>query len=810
MSTRVAMLTSAVIVGAGFQVGTAAAQAQEIQVHATETTLGEVVVTARKREESLLDVPVVATVISQETLEQANISDLAELATRVPGLVLGGTPGSLGPQVAMRGVGPTSLTPTNDQSVSLNVDGVPLSQGWAYTIGVFDVAQVEVLKGPQSLYFGKNNTAGVISLRSADPTDKAELTARIGYENEAKEKLGEFVISGPVSESFKLRLAARYSDQDGYFKNEALATPGLGGLTPAFKNYAPTKDGIVRGTVLFRPNDSFTARLKLNYESFKMDAGATPQQAAYCPEGTGAVPPVNIAFIAGDDCKADKVLRLVWFNPANFSGILNNGKPFQDMSQTIDSLELSFHLSQVLNLTSVTGYSNLDTFDQNLGAATGTTVPLAAQINFRDREVTEELRLTSNYVDRPVNFMLGAFYQDAQQSNQLRLPGNSALGLAAVLQEVRHEVAIRSTSFFAQLMWNIKPELELSGGARWTDETRDHTEYNYNPPQGPIGPVFRPDPHLSASNVSPEVTLTYKPTHTLTAFAAYRTGFKSGSFSTANFQPSTLLSSFKDEKADGGEVGVKTETVDHKLAANIAVYQYNYEDLQVGANELSAIGGGNFVSVNRTLNAASAVVRGVEFDVRYSPAAINGLALTAAANYNHARYDSFPNAPCGNGQTISQGCNQLFNPTTGRYTAQDLSGRRLVRAPDWTGYAGFDQKILLGNNMTVAFGGGVNYSSEYSTTLPDLPGFAQPSYYKVDANVALRGKDERWEVALIGRNLGDESTSAMCTNSNLQNGAVFGGQVAGAALPGPAGGDEAACTVERGREIWARLSWKFL
>jgi iron complex outermembrane recepter protein len=773
------------------------------------TVLEDVIITARKREESLQNVPVVANVLTQQVLERTKTDDLFKVATQVPGLLLGNTVVAVGTQVSIRGIGATSVNPTMDQSVSLNIDGMSLSQGIAYGVGMFDVAQVEVLKGPQALFFGKNNTAGVISLRSADPTDRREGIVRIGYEGEASQKQADLIISGPVSDTLKLRLAARYSDQDGYFTNTAVATPGLGGRTPEFRNFAPTRETTARGTALWTPNSDFTLRLKLAYNDYKMDGGATPLQMAYCPDGTGGVPPVNISFLAGDDCKANHYLGLTWFDPAAWDGLLKGGKPYQDQSQFIGSLEMNYQPTEHLTLTSVTGYYDMDFFSQHVGSAASTTTTNVGQTTFNDRNLTQELRLTSNFTDSKVNFMLGAFYQDGQMENTTRLPGNQFLGLPAMLQYVLNVVDIRAYSFFGQMLWDITPKLQFAGGARWTDEKREHTEYNYNLPQGPIGPVTLPDPKISSSNVSPELSLTYKPTDGLMTFASYRTGFKSGSFNGASFQPSNRLSSFSDEEAKGGEVGIKTRSADNRLKANVAVYIYKFTDLQVGANEVSNLGNGNFVSIQRTLNAASATTKGVDLDVSYSPAAVDGLTLTAAVNYNHARYDSFPNAPCGNNQTISQGCNQLLNPATGRYTSQDLSGRRLVRAPEWSSYVGIDHQLNLANNMVLGMGAGANYTSEYSTTLVDLPGFQQDAYVKIDANVSLKRNDNKWEVALIGRNLTDETTRAVCFNSNSQNGGVLGGQINGAATGGPAGGDEAACAVERGREVWGRFSWKF-
>ena len=687
-----------------------------------------------------------------------------------------------------------------------------MTQGVAYGIGMFDVAQVEVLKGPQSLFYGKNNTAGVISLTSVDPTDQEEFIVRAGYEAEAEEKQIDVIISGPASDSFKVRLATRFSDQEGFFTNNAVATPGLGGRTPSYTNYAPTQNWMVRGTALYEPSDDFTARLKLGYSEYRMDGGASPLQVALCPDGTGPVSPVaNISFIAGDNCKTGKSVRLAWADPAAFpAGVPNNGVQFEDTNQTLGTLDLNWNFSDALTLSSVTGYYDSEFETAHSGSTTGTTVPFLNVIGFDNTQFTEELRLTSNS-DGALNFMLGAFYMDGDQTNDVRIPFNTHMGfaLSPLLVHVIHDVDIESISAFGQVMWDITPELELAAGARWTDEERHHAQTNLNPGNGPIGPTTLLVPKISSDHVAPEVSLTFKPTENFTTFASYKTGFKSGSFTSQTFVPANRDASFDDEEAKGGEIGIKTQTADRRLSANAAVYYYEYDDLQVGGLELTQVPGGGFVFAVRTLNAASATVKGVDFDVNYAPEMIEGLTLTGAVNYNRARYDSFPNAPCGNGQTFAQGCDQILNPVTNRYQAQDLSGRPLVRAPDWSAFVGFTHTMPVGDGMTLDFGAGGNYMDEYVTTLVDLPGYAQDSFFKYDANIALKGKNDSWEFALIGSNLSNELTRGWCVNSNVQNGTVFGGQISGGALPGPAGDDEAVCMIERGREVWARVTLNF-
>jgi len=777
------------VLGATLIVPALPAKAQDVE---------EIIVTARKREESLLRVPVVATAITQEALEKSQINDLYAVSSRVPGFVIGESVGTVGIQASLRGIGPTSQTATVDQSVSLNIDGLALTQGYAYAAGMFDVGQVEVLKGPQALFYGKNSTAGVISLRSADPTDERQLLARGGFETEADEWLGELVLSGPVAEHLKMRLAGRWSEQDGYFRNSgAPLTGGLGNLPPKYHDFAPKQTKILRGTALLDGFERYDARLKMTYVDDHMDGNGGDGQLVYCPDGTGGVEPFNIPFIYDADCKLDRYTQLADFDPVYWPGIRNDGVPFMDSQQLFGSLEQNFHLSPELTLTSVTGYYHLD--QDNLIRGSGSSNPtIAADFTFENEQFTQELRLASDYDDRPVDFMLGAFYQDGQIDVRNRLRANTFYGLPPLLQSGLHKVGIESISAFGQLIWQATDTIELAGGVRWTREERTHDEWNALADWAKVDLLV---PKIEAKNTSPELSLTWTPTDTLTLFASYRQGFKSGSFNTIVYIDENTRADFGDEKAEGGELGLKSRLLDRQLSLNLASYYYRYSDLQVGANDLSETGG----IVLRTINAASAEVYGAEMDMTFYPRAIPMLSLHGGLNYNHARYDHFGNAPCGNGQTIAEGCDQLYNEATGRYTSQDLSGRALVRAPTWSGNAGFDYSVPIGD-LTLSFGSTTVFSSNYYVNLVALPGYKQDAYYKLNANIALKGRDDRWEVALIGNNLNDEIIASLCSNSNTQNGTIFGGLIAGAETKGPAGSDELGCVGERGREMWMRLT----
>jgi iron complex outermembrane receptor protein len=759
--------------------------------------LEEVIVSARKRDESILKVPVIETAITQESLEKFQTNNLYDVATRVPGFVMGESVGTVGIQASLRGIGPTSQTATVDQSVSLNIDGLPLTQGYAFTAGMFDVGQVEVLKGPQSLFYGKNSTAGVISLRTADPTDKVELIGRAGYENEADERTGELIVSGPVAPSLKMRLAVHYSDMEGFFRNTGDPLPGLGDLAPKYRDFAPRRNWIIRGTTLFEPSAIYKARLKLNFFRDRMDGSGGDGQIVQCPDGTGGVPPLNIPFLRDSDCKLNRNVQLGDFNPAFWPGIRNGGVPFLDSNQGFGSLEQNLTVMRDLTLTSVTGIYNIN--QDNLIRGSGSSNPtIAADFTFDERQYTEEMRLTSSFADTPVNFMVGGFYQNADIRVDDRLRGDTALKLPPLLQLGTHDIGIRSVSAFGQLIWKPLTQIEIAGGARWTHEERTHSLFN-----GLTGSdVDLLVPRITATNVSPDFSVTYTPSDDLTFFGAYHQGFKSGSFNTVSVTAPGVHDDFGDEKAKGGEVGLKARLLEHSMAVNVAVYDYRYTDLQVGANDLSSTG----AILLRTINAAAATVKGVDFDIAYSPREIQNLSLNAAANYNHARFDEFDDAPCGNGQTIAEGCNQLFSAATGLYTSQNLAGRPLVRAPNWSGSVGFDYDLPLSNQLTLAFGSSTQYSGRFYTNLVELPDYVQGSYFKTSANITLKGHNDAWELAFIGNNLNNKITAGLCSNSNTQNGTIFGGQIAGGPTKGPAGSDELGCVAERGRELWIRVT----
>lgn len=781
----------------------AAAQAAGAPRTESASVFEEVVVTARQRQESILEVPVVVTAIPQEKLERLQTTEITDLPRLVPGLNLGQSLLSIGTLVSIRGVGTTSSDAGVDQSVSLNIDGLSLGQGLAFSSGMFDLAQIEVLKGPQALFYGKSSPGGVISLRTADPTGEAEVIGRAGYEFEGREARTELIVSGPITETVRARLAAMYARGDGYFYNTAVAVPGTGAQTPTHKREPQPRNLMLRGTVLWNPTSQFNARLKLNLVRDRA-IDAESSQLTNCPEGPGqTVGPANIPFIGGDDCRLDRDIHVVYMDPAAFPGIPNNGVPYLHNLQKFGTLELNYDLGRSLTATSLTGYYNLRS-DSSVNAHHSTAAgPTLAPVNyFRRNDFTQELRLNSDFAG-PVNFSAGGLYQDGKIRDHVIIRGNTALGLPAVQTNANTTIDIRTYSLFGQLRWKVTPTFELAGGARWTDEKRSEEVFDFatNSFRRPLRP------RLHSDNVAPEFTATYTPTSDLTLWASYKRGYKSGSFTVATPVLNGADNAFDDEKVKGFEGGLKSRLLNGRLLANLAAYDYRYRGLQVGATQ--PVQGGQ--PIIRTINAGSARTYGVDFDAAWRPEQVEGLGLNLAINWNHGRYTDLANVPCWGGQTVALGCDQILNTVTGRFTAQDLSGTPLARAPTWQATFGFDYEMPLGDNYKVVFTNSNQYSSKYVAFLainrPNHDNYS-PSFIKSDISLALQTNDEQWEFALIGKNITDEITTSNRAVSNYAGGLLFGGQIQGSTTSGPAGLAEGSAYTERGRSVWVRVTYR--
>ena len=782
-----------------------------------------IVVQARRQNETLQEVPVTVTAIGGETLQRYSIDQVADFTSRVPTLnVQVGGSGS-GGQLSLRGVGSSNISAAFDSAVAFEYDGVVVSTMRMVQAGFFDVEQVDVLRGPQSLFFGKSATAGVLSLRSANPTADWEVGMRGSYEFEEKGYLLSGYISGPVTDTLGIRLAAQFNDIDEF----QLLQPG----TPAVNQERGLTDFIGRLTLDWNPSDRFRANLKFQYTKNEND-GAIGTAEINCG-ANGVADPVfllqgGLQIPAGYDCNTsdqryflmDAAPQLASGVPGNSPAAGRNGVPFGETEVWFGRLQFDLDLSDTLTLTSVTGILNMDAIDFDcysyggrFPGPNGTFIPGGAgcsdPIN-KLEQYTQELRLASD-LDGAFNFMVGAFYEDrtftfdtAQQGVNISfagadptLPlvgGGVARGTGFTYDwDKTHLTKTEALSFFGSVMIDLTEKLELSGGVRYTDESKVQTisvPYVHNllayVPAG--GGLFRPSPAFLQSgffsgpiefrddNFSPEATLRYTATDDINIFASFKTGFKSGGIDNSAL-PSNSLSQaaasgdfssliFRSEEAIGGEIGIKSQWAGRSFTLNATVYQYVFKDLQVQNFNPQTV---QFV----TGNAGELTTKGVDLEARWITP-VDGLSFSSNLSYLDTEYTDDFVQPLG-------------------VSTVNLIGRRGSQAPTWAGNIAADWDIPLSDTLQLFLSGNAAYNDGYITDEATLNDFVQPSFWVLDANISIGHPDGNWKLSLIAQNLTDEIFTITTGGRPFLS----------------AAGDDFVMTQNRGRQVFAEISFRF-
>ena len=754
---RTLLLSSAGCVLILFDSGVAAAQ--DDPQHSDTAATGrraespnEIVVTARKREESLQDVPVVVTAFDAATLERNAVTGTDDIARITPGLNIysGGNSSQQG-AISLRGIQTGSTNLASDQAVALNIDNVQIDSALGLKAGLFDLQQVEIMKGPQALYFGKNSSGGVIALKTADPTSELFVQARAGYEFDARERNGEIIVSGPLNDTLGGRIAVSYTDMDGFLRNRSATA--ISGRTPN------SKDLIARGTLRWEPSDRLEARLKLTYADRSADKFSYQQKiACFRPGQTAAV------------CRRDR--DIYHSRPVDVLDRFDVDKPYADSRLYLAAFDLSYDLTDAISLASTTGYFNYKQsfFDSVLPRAStdtfgGAVNEILNEAHDETRSLSQQFRFSSDF-DGPLNFIAGLFIDDRMVQSDIKLQFG-ATGSPRNLQRVDSA----AYSAFGQLSYDLLENLELAGGARYTNEKRTYTgtllEATGPFPAGT--PLIPSDDVLKEDNISPEVSLTWRPTSTITLFGAYKQGFKSGSFDISSTSNLALLAGpreirFDSETAKGFEAGFKTLWFARQLRFNGAVYYYDYSGLQLASFDPNT-------SATRVLNAAGATTKGFELDVQFVPESLQGLVLNAALSYNNATYDEFF-TDCHQGQLTTGTCPLDLTPTPGN-DSQSLAGEPLRSAPKWTASWGFALDRPLTPSLNVRAGMSFNYSSSYQTEERGDPLGIQEPYLTVNANLGFDGANDRWSLDLLGVNLTNELFRTASNSQPLTGGAGY-------------------------------------
>lgn len=745
----------------------ATSQAQTPQGTVGAHELEEVIVTATKREQSAQDVAISLLVASGEEIERSGLRDLEGLGSQLPNVNLART--GISDLLIIRGVG-SGINLGFEQSTATFVDGIYHGRSRMARGALFDLERVEVLRGPQSTYFGNNAIAGAFNIVTSKPGRVFEANMLASYEFEQRESVIEAGLGGPLSDAWRIRLAGRWADMDGWLEN--LAT---GGMEP------DRRDAAGRLTVVWEPSEVFAATLKGEIHDTRIDSGAIPNQLIYCP--------ADPAFGAS---------ALAPFRPCNRYQALPNFEARFDDRRAVERdggsmrghefvLALDWQLP-VGTLSSVTGYTGFD-FEQDTDSD-GTPLRVL-QIGYDEKmkQTSQELRLTSSAGGR-LEYLLGAYWQkDSLQSGAVlgqhvreALPfifgplGEMGQALLAASlptlpwgQETYLDQDSRTRALFGSVTVRMSDQWSAIAGVRWSETRKNALQraglYSIDGVNDPYGHergepltglalaaasgVTGTVPHTfigsrKDDDLLPSLTLQYVPRRDLMFYASFGQGFKAGGFDGTVFTNDRSAWQFDPETVDAYEVGMKSLWREAGITLNLAAFRSVYEDLQLAV----PVSVGTAVAVV-TRNVAGLRSQGLELDAAWAPNSNWRVGLSAA--WLDASYENFGNGPC----TVLQG---LRTPP-GQACFQNLSGQAPPYAPRYSGRLSVGTRYPLGST-------GLRWSSELSYSFTDEfdvltsnePYVRSPAYEKLDVRLGVGDPGGRWELAALIRNVADERT----------------------------------------------------
>ncbi|MEP2989162.1 MAG: TonB-dependent receptor [Parasphingorhabdus sp.] len=814
-----------------------------------------ITVIARKNEESLQDVPVTVTAINRDTLDRYQVDEIADVASRVPSLVIQVGGSGAGGSVNLRGVGSSAISAAFDSAVAFDIDGVAISTSRLVQAGFFDAQQIDVLKGPQSLFFGKSSTAGVFSIRSADPTPDWEIGGKAAYEFEEKGYTIGGYISGPLTDTLGIRLAGQYNDVDEFNKVQ----PG----TPAVVNPRGLTNLVTRLTLDWEPVDIFDANLKVSYirntndgsnllrdqdcgpngvaDPIIIAGGATAiANNADCNIGDSLFPQVDATPIQGQFGQAPSQNR----GAAEFAA--RNGAAFGITDIWFGRLKFNVDISDSLTLSSTTGYLDFKSLDRDVFSFVGVgpaqfaspaatpflqnflatnpnfandaTTPLGVGGNLADnqtRQLTQELRLASDF-DGPINFQIGAFYEtreiefnSSEQALNITLTvGPDPFGTGNTFDYHRqHETDTEAFSLFGSVDIDFTDRLHLTAGLRWTDEQKSNTiRIPYISPVLTgiaggalfVGSGFVSNPiKFSDSNFSPEVSLTYNVTDDINVFAAFKTGFKSGGIDNSALPGAGL-----------GGIG--------NLAINPMTGNTFDADATAGLifDSETAIGGeigikSQFADRALTVNATAFYYIYDDLQVQlFNAVAIQFNTFNAGELTTQGIDVDWSWRTPVEGLRLSGALAYLdsaFSDTFIGTDGTDFNGRAAPRAPEFSGNIAADWFIPAGDNFEIGLSGNVAYSGSYFTGQSTAADIVQGDFITLDGAISVGDPDGKWKLSLVGSNLTDKQFITSAGPRPFLNGPVG----APTSFVGIGPGDDQTVTLTRGRTVAAEISFKF-
>jgi iron complex outermembrane receptor protein len=674
-------------------------------------TVEELVVTARRTEENQQRTPVSVSAFSQRTLDAQGAKDTTDLQGAVPNLnIAHGRGAGDATNIYIRGVGQPDALQTFDPAVGVYVDDVYYSRIQGTMFELLDLADVEVLRGPQGTLYGKNTIGGALKLTTVKPSQTFHASADLAFGNYNSVDM-KGAISGPVTDTVAIGVAALDAQHSGYVKDPT---------TPS-RDYNNQNTQALRAQIAWTPTTAFRLDLTADYtrENPHLTVGQATNTLVTAFGGTLQTipsPPPAYNF------------------QTSTSPSLPNKQPLTSMG--IEA-EAGWKFNDVLSMKSITAYRRLkiDLFED----IDATPLQLGdVQVAFNQAQFTQEFQL--NYVQNGWNVVGGLYYLHETIPSHQEAYANDFLRPFTFLRTIDDNLNTSSWAAYINASYALTDKLRISGGLRYTNERKTYfrttsTFSNLAAVVGTFAPPFTP---TTWTNVSPMASIDYQVTPAAMLYARYAQGFQSGGFNgRANSANQNIP--YNPEDLSSYEVGAKTEWFDHRLRLNGDVFYNDYTNFQasVGASEVI---NGVPTPILTVLNAGKLNIYGVELEASATP--MHGLKLDSEIGYLDAKYARFDDTS--------------FPGGTRKWETPAFSPRLTARF-------GGSYAWEMGANGSVTLGVEARYRSQMAlsvdnadpTTRAQYPGMWQGAYWVEDLQLVWDSPDRRYSVGIYGKNIGD-------------------------------------------------------
>ncbi|CAN5144070.1 TonB-dependent receptor [soil metagenome] len=740
----------------------AAAKAEEAPPAAEPAVDGDIIVTARMRDERQIDVPVALSVVSGARFTDGEHLRIEDLNMLVPGINIS-IPTPRQTTFSIRGLGANPANDGLEQSTGLFLDGVYLAKSGMAVVDLIDIDRIEVLRGPQGTLIGKNTTAGAIRIQTKGPSFEPEAVVRASTGNFGSLQV-QGSVTGPLSDTVAARLTLYRTTRDGWVYNPFRDE----------KTNAQERQG-VRAQLLFRPTSDLSIRLtgEVHHEGDSNYTLIIPNQ--------GVTP---ATFYAGLNAAGGQVA----FSPDGRLSNYDSPTVIRSTQHALTAL-VDWDFGDVA-LASITGYREWNYY--TISDIDGSSAPLfRASSDLSYRQFSQELRLSSSsdsrlkwtiggyLFDQHTDYTTRLYYDTAAASQLTRLTpaalAAAAAGSASLARllayngsrwDTHADPRTRSYALFGQATFAVTPRFNVTAGARATYETKRMTVSRDAPVSQTTGaavPALLASAYapvgVSRNDWSPSLLLSvdYKPRPGLMIYASASHGEKAGGLNAA--LPATGLGpdslKVEPEAATSLEAGIKGELLDRKITFSANGFYTWVKDYQASFNGIPS---GGTAPVQLLSNVGKVETRGFELEVAARPARYLDLRVNGA--FIDAFYRSYRNAPCPAGTTA---------------TSCDLSGQQIVGSPKWSASASatYDRPVTASANAYL--GGEFSWRSDYPGFLDNSPQARVGNYALVNLRAGFKSADGRWDVGLWVKNLFDKSYALNYTS--------YGALVPGIYLP---------------------------